>query len=317
LDGVILAAGEGTRSNPLNRIFPKALLPVGNKPLIFHQLEEMHNLGIKRVFIVISPSGSQILKTVTEYQHWGLDINFVHQQVPLGIAHAVLTVEPYVKNPFIVFLGDIYGKYTALATAVNKVFLSEIDGILLAKEEPDFDSIRQNYAIIVDGSGKVTKVAEKPTTPVSNLKGCGVYVFKPAFFNALQRTPKSSMRNEYEITDAIQIYIDMGYKLRAAKAVEWDINLNSPRDLIYCNLAYLDQQGLEHIIAPDAKLSAGTRVSRSVIGRGVCIEHPIAIDKSVILPGTRVVDRTNISSKILGPDIELDFSSDSRLGIWR
>ena len=80
---------------------------------------------------------------------------------------------------------------------------------------------------------------EKPQHPPSRLKGCGLYLFDPIFFDAVRRTPRTAMRDEYEITDAIQIFIDDGHRVRAARVIRDDLNLSYPADLLDINLKLL------------------------------------------------------------------------------
>ena len=81
------------------------------------------------------------------------------------------------------------------------------------KREPDLQAIKRNFIVMTEPDGKVTRVIEKPRHPRTDLKGCGIYLFDPAFFDAVRRTPRTAMRNEYEITDSIQIFIDDGYRV--------------------------------------------------------------------------------------------------------
>ena len=106
--GVILAAGKGSRIKPLNFEFPKPLLPVCNKPIIQYQIEEMKSLGINEVYIVVGHLGGKIKKYFGNGKKLGVNITYVKQKERLGIAHAVGQLEPYIKDPFLLFLGDIF-----------------------------------------------------------------------------------------------------------------------------------------------------------------------------------------------------------------
>jgi dTDP-glucose pyrophosphorylase len=135
----------------------------------------------------------------------------------------------------------------------------------------------------------VHRVIEKPRYVDSQLKGCGLYVFDQHIFDAIRRTPRTAMRDEYEITDSIQILINDGWIVNHHAIVERDLNLTKPEDLLTINLLELDRRGLSSLVADRVRLPDGTRVERSVIGDGVLVRHPIRICNSVILPNV-VVD---------------------------
>ena len=122
---------------------------------------------------------------------------------------------------------------------------------------------------------------EKPRYVDSQLKGCGLYVFDPHIFDAIRRTPRTAMRDEYEITDSIQILINDGYVVHHHPIVERDLNLTKPEDLLTINLIELGAQRADRSWSAIAsRCRAGTRIERSVIGEGVIIRHPIRITNS-------------------------------------
>jgi dTDP-glucose pyrophosphorylase len=137
------------------------------------------------------------------------------------------------------------------------------------------------------------------------VKGCGLYLFDVAFFDAVRRTPRTALRDEYEITDAIQIFIDDGYRVEAANVIKEDLNLSFPHDLLKVNLRALDSQRLDQYLGERVELAPGARVIHSVIMDGVRIEHPIEIRDSLVFPD-QVVDRTTpLVRTILVPGQEI------------
>ena len=99
---------------------------------------------------------------------------------------------------------------------------------------------------------------EKPRYVDSQLKGCGLYVFDPHIFDAIRRTPRTAMRDEYEITDSIQILINDGYVTHHHPIVERDLNLTKPADLLTINLIELARHGLTKLVDESVKMPAGT-----------------------------------------------------------
>ena len=291
--GVILAAGKGARMYPFSERSPKPILPILNRPLLSHQIDVMRDCGIGEIHIVVGHLGYQVARAFGEGSHHGVRIHFVEQESTLGLAHAVGALEQRVQLPFVLMLGDIYFRLTSsLRPVMEQVLNGEVNANLVSMHESDPEMMRRNFVIHADERGRVHRVIEKPRYVDSQLKGCGLYVFDQHIFDAIRRTPRTAMRDEYEITDSIQILIDDGWIVHHQPIVERDLNLTKPEDLLIINLLELDRRGLAHLVADRVTLPAGTRVERSVIGEGVLVRHPIRISNSVILPNV-VVDSTH------------------------
>ena len=300
--GVILAAGKGTRLMPFSARHPKPLLPVLDRPLIEHQLEALRALGVERVIVVIGHLGAEIVQHLGDGARLGVRVEYVEQEEMLGIAHALARVEPLVDRPMLVLLGDIFFVHDGLAE-----MLSMLDegaaGVLAVKEEADPDAIRRNFVAIEDEGGRVARVIEKPRHPRGRLKGCGIYLFQPDFFDALRRTPRTAMRDEYELTDGIQIFIDDGYLVRAARVIKDDVNVSYPKDLLDLNLRLL---GSEAKVAPSARIAEGASIVRSVVMHEAVIEHPIILRESLVFPGARVGGTLDVHRQIITREHVID-----------
>jgi len=291
--GVILAAGKGVRMQPFSAHLPKPLLPVLNRPLIEHHLELMQNTGITDVVVVIGTPGTpgtlgaDIETALAGWAARGVNIRFVEQSRPQGIAHAVGAVEPVVDRPFLLLLGDVY--FTPRDLPRMFAMLDEGYGaVLAAVEEPDPEAIRRNFAVILGPDGRVTRVIEKPHHPPTRLKGCGVYLFDVSFFDAIRRTPRSALRDEYEITDAIQVFIDDGYRVGVAEGVADDVNLTHPSDIWALNLRELDRLGERALVHPSAVVDPGAEITRAVVGAGAKV-GPVRLEDALVFPDA-VVD---------------------------
>ncbi len=225
LTGVILAAGKGSRIQPLNLYLPKPLLPVCNKPIIQYQLEDMRDIGVRDVLIVVGHLKEEIISYFGNGSDLGLNIRYVEQKETLGIAHAVAQLENDVDSPFILFLGDIFMVPKNLRSMERLFWERRAGAVLAVKREDNPEYVRRNFAVILHSSGTVTRVIEKPRYITSNLKGCGVYIFDQAIFDAIRRTPRTAQRDEYEITNSLQILIDDGYPVYTAEVIDWDMNM--------------------------------------------------------------------------------------------
>lgn len=312
LSGVILAAGKGSRMFPFNEDYPKPLLPVCNQPLIEYQITMMKEIGIKDIFILIGAYGFKIVGALGDGEKLGVRIHYVEQGQALGIAHALGRLERYLTSPFLLFLGDIFFVTTSLAKMKEEFFLRDLQGVLATKVETNPEAIRRNFAVILDEDGLVKRVIEKPRYIVNNIKGCGIYLFDLPIFDAIRRTPRTAMRDEYELTDAIQILIDDRYRVAALNIIEDDMNLTFPEDLLKINLYELKRRGLSRIIGKDFNCPEGIVLVNSIVGNRVRIGNPLEIRDSVIFNNSVVRIQRNLNKVIVTPEriIDLNFTNE-------
>jgi len=312
LVGVILAAGKGSRIQPLNLYVPKPLLPVCNKPIIQYQLEDMRKIGVREVIIVVGHLKEEIISYFGDGSSLGLQIRYVEQQKTLGIAHAVAQLENEVDSPFILFLGDIFLVPRDLQVMERTFWERRAGAVLAVKREENPEYIRRNFAVILHASGTVTRVIEKPRYLTNNLKGCGVYIFDLAIFDAIRRTPRTAQRDEYEITNSIQILIDDGYPVYPAEVIDWDMNITFACDLLECNRSQLKRLGKSCLIGRNAVIHPGATIQGSVLGDNVIVEKPIFIKDSLVFSDVRITAEHDIAHKLLTPDVVVDCVSGSK-----
>nr|MBC7244101.1 NTP transferase domain-containing protein [Chloroflexota bacterium] len=311
--GVILAAGKGGRIQPLNLYLPKPLLPVCNKPIIQYQLEDMRKIGVRDVIIVVGHLKEEIISYFGDGSSLGLHIRYVEQQETLGIAHAVAQLENVVDSPFILFLGDIFLVPKDLQSMERMFWERRAGAVLAVKREKNPEYVRRNFAVILHASGTVTRVIEKPRYVTSDLKGCGVYIFDLAIFDAIRRTPRTAQRDEYEITNSIQILIDDGFPVYPAEVIDWDMNITFACDLLDCNCNQLQRLGKPYLVGRNTTIHPGAMLVGSVLGDDVTVENPITIEDSLILSGTRITTTQDIHRMLLTPDVSIDCSSEKGL----
>ncbi len=237
-----------------------------------------------------------------------MKLTYVEQTSFLGIAHAVGCLEAYVHGPFLLFLGDIYFGPGKLVDMLAEFDADSGGAILAIKQEPDADAMRKNYAVVIGEDRLVKRVVEKPRIAPSRLKGVGIYLFDSTIFDAIRRTPRTAMRDEYEITHAIQVLIDDGYPVRAVHAIDDDVNLTFPADLLRCNLEQADRLGdgvldsQHNLIGDRTSIHAGAVLTDCIVGSDVVIEHPIHISRSMIFDGSRVLSSSDFDYHIVTPD---------------
>jgi dTDP-glucose pyrophosphorylase len=262
----------------------------------------MKSCGISDVIIVIGHLGHTIVGALGDGSRQGISIRYVEQRETLGIAHAVGNLERYIDSPFILFLGDIYFIADDLRPMIEEVLSGDVNAHLVSKIETDPEMIKRNFAIIENRGNRVQRVIEKPRYVRSRFKGCGIYIFDQYIFDAIRRTPRTAMRDEYEITESIQIMINDGLSVCHFPAVKYDINLTVPNDLLKINLVDLKRKNLRKLIGKDSQIPEGTLIENSVIGDDVTVKYPTHIKNSLVFAGSQVNNENNNDSVIIHED---------------
>jgi len=305
---LVLAAGKGTRLRPLTNTVPKHLLPVGNKPILFHVLDYINEAGIKDIGIVVSPdSGPYIKEAVGTGSKWGGQITFIVQHEPLGLAHAVKVAQGFLSDsPFLMFLGDNLIQ-EGVKSFLDKFQNSNSDASILLKEVPD---PRAFGVAELDSSGKVVNLVEKPKTPKSNLAITGIYLFTSKIHEAIARI-KPSGRGELEITDAIQKLLEMGKEIKSHLVRGWWLDIGSNDGLIEANRVVLDTFLKRD---NDGEVDSQSRiVDRVQIGEGTKLENslvrgPVFIAANCQIKNSRIKPFTNIRTGTVVEDSSLENS---------
>jgi dTDP-glucose pyrophosphorylase len=286
--GVILAAGKGTRIQPFSEQLPKPMLPVLDRPLLVWQIEAMRDLGIRDIVIVIGHLGHHVVQSLGDGSAFGVRLSYVEQEHVLGIAHAVAQLERHIDRPFLLFLGDIFFETENLGSMLDMFAREDVHGVLAVKEEPSLEAIKRNFTVQTNAAGFVTHVIEKPRKPQTTVKGCGLYLFDPDVFDAIRRTPRTALRDEYELTHSIQIFIDAGYGVLPAPVVQRDLNLSQPSDLLDINLHVMGERGEDLFLGEGAVIEDGADVDRCVVLRGARVAPGVKLRECLVFPGDRV-----------------------------
>ncbi len=205
MKALILSGGKGTRLRPITHTSAKQLVPIANKPILFYALEAMAEAKIQDVGIVVGDTKREIQEAVGDGAQWGLQVSYIEQEAPLGLAHAVKIAEPFLANhPFVMYLGDNLVKDGIGSLVEEFRRLGANSQILLARVRDP-----QRFGVAELRDGRVISLEEKPASPRSDLALVGVYMFDHTIFGAVNAI-QPSQRGELEITDAIQYLIDNG-----------------------------------------------------------------------------------------------------------
>jgi len=282
----------------LRKVIPKPLVLVGNKSIMEYQLDSMIKLGIKDIIFVIGHLGDAIRDYFGDGKQNGISIRYVEQKERLGIAHAVSQLETLICNPFLLFLGDIFLIPENIEQMLDVFNQRKAKAVLATKTETEETAMRKNFAVMLHDSGLIHRVIEKPRYMMCDRKGCGIYLFDPIIFDAIRRTPRTAMRDEYEITTSVQKLIDDGYPVYDSEVIALDMNITTLDNLLECNMLWLDFIKKDNLISENAKINPGARIIKSIIGKNVVIDTPAVIENSVILDNVHIASANGFKNTI-------------------
>ncbi len=217
MKGVILAGGTGSRLNPLTKVTNKHLLPVYNKPMIYYPLECLANAGIEEVLLVTGGNNSgDFIRLLGNGREFGFrNLNYTYQEGAGGIAQALALAEHFADGDSIcLVLGDNIVEYSIREACRRFRHQGQGAKILLAQVENP-----KAYGVAEMNGDRVVRIVEKPAQPKSNWAVIGIYFYDAKVFDIV-RTLKPSARNELEITDVNNAYIDRG-EMTADKITGW------------------------------------------------------------------------------------------------
>ena len=287
MKGLVLSGGKGTRLRPITHTAAKQLIPVANKPILFFVLDNLVSAGITDVGVVISPeTGDAIKKAVGDGSAFGIDITWIVQDNPEGLAHAVKISRSFLgDSPFVMYLGDNLIE-TRIGPFVEEFANGSATAMILLKkvDNPSAFGIAQ-----LDEEGRVRELVEKPANPQSDLALVGVYFFKSAIHTAVDAI-RPSPRGELEITDAIQHLLDSGAEVASRIITDWWLDTGKKDDLLAANTTVLDTW-CKGIMRGDVD-SASNLVDRVDVGEGTVIRRSTIEGPVVIGDNCTVTDST-------------------------
>jgi glucose-1-phosphate thymidylyltransferase len=298
LKGLILSGGKGTRLRPITHTSAKQLVPVANKPVLFYGLEAMASAGIEEIGIIIAPeTGGEIREAAGDGSRFGVAITYIEQDEPLGLAHAVLTAEPFLgESPFVMYLGDNLLR-DGITDLVEQFRAEAPDAMILLTPVPD----PEHYGVAELNGDRVKRLVEKPKEPQTDLALVGVYMFTPSIFDAA-RAIEPSWRNELEITDAIQHLVDGGLRVDPHIVRGWWKDTGQVQDMLDANRLILDDL-TERI---EGELIDSRVEGRVVIEAGARLERATVRGPAIIGAGSRITDAYIGPYSAVGDDVTIE-----------
>ena len=305
MKGLILSGGKGTRLRPLTYTSAKQLVPVANKPVLFYGIEAIAEAGIRDIGIVVGDTHAEIRAAVGDGSRWGVCVEYIEQDAPRGLAHAVKISRDYIGDePFVMYLGDnLLNK--GITQFVRDFESQKPAAQILLTRVPD----PQMFGVAQLENGKVVRLVEKPKEPIGDLALVGVYMFGPDVFESVNRI-KPSFRNELEITDAIQDLIDRGLVVRPYIVDGWWKDTGKLEDMLEANRLILET--FDRRI--DGAVDAESRIEgKVVIEKGAIVERSVIRGPAIIGSGARIVRAyvgpfTSIGNGVEIQDSEIEHS---------
>ncbi|MHB1002039.1 MAG: glucose-1-phosphate thymidylyltransferase [Armatimonadota bacterium] len=313
MKGLILSGGKGTRLRPLTFTRAKQLIPIANKPNLFYGIEDLVAAGITDIGVIISPeTGDEVKAAIGDGSRWNAAFTFIEQAIPMGLAHAVKTAQPFLQDDaFVMYLGDnlLSG---GIAHIVDEYKQGQVDSIVLLTP---VNNPQQFGVAVLDENGSVLRLIEKPNDPPSNLALVGIYLFSPVIHEQIAKL-KPSLRGEYEITDAIQGMVEGGYRIKAHQVLGWWKDTGKPEDLLDANRLVLSQ--IKRMVSGDITgseisgeviIESGAKVLNSTVRGPAHIASGAHIENSYIGPYTSIGQKTRVLNSEVEYSILLDEAS--------
>ena len=226
MDGVVPAAGDGTRLRPLTDDTPKGLVDVAGQPILTHVFDRLLAVGVDHLVVVV---GYEVGAITSHYgdSYRGTPISYVHQRDRLGLGHAIARCGSVVSDTFVVCNGDNVFQRPQSA-ALDRSRDDGVDAVVVTEELPR-DEARKT-GVIETEDGRLERVVEKPDDPPSRLSTTGWYVLPEEIFDALELC-RPSDRGEYELADGLSVLAAAGGTVSTVGLDGWRVNINTPADV--------------------------------------------------------------------------------------
>lgn len=305
MKALITAGGKGTRLRPLTHTQNKHLLPIANKPILHYALEKVAAVGVTQVGIITNQEGEEVKSALGRGERWGLEITYIPQEAPLGLAHVVKIAQPFIGDePFIFYLGDnmVVGELQKFVDAFYRE-KSNCHLTLSRVKDPE------RFGVPELKNNRIVSIEEKPQHPKSEFAVTGIYIYDSNIFKAVNAI-KPSARGELEISDAHQWLLEHGYDISYSEITGWWKDTGKPEDVLEANRLILEhlepaQKGSvddESYVTGNVVIDEGAKIINSVV-RG-----PVVIGKHAVIENCFVGPFTSIGHKCHVRNSEIEFS---------
>jgi glucose-1-phosphate thymidylyltransferase len=309
MKGIILHGGHGTRLRPLTHTGPKQLLKIANKPMSQYVLEDLRDAGITDIAIIIGDIYPEKVKQFYgNGEKFNVNLTYVYQNSPKGIAHGISLCRDFIGNDkFVVYLGDNILR-TGLSSFVDTFQNSSSDAqILLAEVENP-----SQFGVVDIKDNKILKIIEKPKNPPSNFAVIGVYFLTSKIFKIIGEL-KPSWRGELEITEALQLLMEKGFKVEHDYVTGWWKDTGTPKDILHANQLILESMKDNHnngiFIGKNCTIESGAKIiSPVIIDENSKIKSSAVIGPNVSIGKNSHLEKCTIENSIIMNDCIIDAS---------
>lgn len=308
MKAIIPVAGYGSRLRPHTFTVPKALLPIAGRPILDYIVEQVISWGASELTIIYGHLGEQIEEFLK--LNYKIEVEFRAQKDPLGLGHAIFQGLDEDDKDVLVILGD-----TIIDADMKRVIERGVTSIGVCEVEDP-----KKLGVVVIDNGRVVRLVEKPTEPLSNLAIVGAYYIRDASLlrRAIQNTfdNKITVKGEYQVTDALQLMLEWGETIETFPVNSW-FDCGKPETLLETNKYFLQQrrgninsaESVDSIIIPPVVLGEGSEVIRSVVGPFVSVgRNSIILEtviKNSIIGDKAVVSQVLLEDTIIGNRAEI------------
>ncbi|MEU8461546.1 glucose-1-phosphate thymidylyltransferase [Streptomyces sp. NPDC029003] len=309
MKALVLSGGMGTRLRPFTYSMPKQLIPIANRPVLLHVMDNLRALGVREVGVIVGDRRDEIAEVLGDGSPVGMEVTYIRQDAPLGLAHCVRIARDFLgEDDFVMYLGDVMLTDGVVEMAER-----------FAQRRPQAQVVVQKVAdprsfglAETDADGRVTALVEKPEQPRGDLAMVGVYFFTPAIHEAVAAIGPSA-RGELEITDAVQWLVSEGREVRAEVYPGFWKDTGRVDDIIECNRQVLGglRRSVAGTVCPDSEIVGDVvvdptaRVTRSRIVGPAVVGAGAVISDSQIGPYTAIGDGCELSEAGVADSIVL------------
>lgn len=305
MKALITAGGHGTRLRPITHTQNKHLIPIANKPILNYALEYVRDAGIREVGIITNKEGSEVRDVYKDGSQLGLQITYIPQERPSGLADCVRIAQPFLgEEQFVFYLGDniIVGGIARFIDEFKKSG-SNCHLVLARVNDPE------RFGVPEIKDGRIVGIEEKPKKPKSGFAIAGIYIYDSNIFEAVNNIVPSA-RGELEISDAHQYLIEKGYKVTYSEITGWWKDTGKPADLLEANRLVLDTIEVSINGFVDEKSNITGRV---IIEQGAEIRNSNVRGPAIIGSGTKIVNAyigpySSIDKNCVIVNSEIEFS---------
>lgn len=289
---VLTGGGRATRLRPVTATINKHLIPLANRPMIFHAIDRAVEAGIEEIYINTNPGDTDLARAVGDGGHWGIKIHFFEQTGgPQGVAHVVKQAERFIGDePFLFYLSDniIIGSIKELLDEFSR---GSHDCMLTLSTVPD---AKQFGVPIFNDERRLVDVWEKPANPPNSFAVTGIYLYGPkVFFKAFENIEKSA-RGEYEISSIHSYLLKNDYRVGHKEITGWWKDTGQAHDLISANKLLMEKMPIDSF-AIRGDVEGGAGIDGLVqIGAGTVVRNDVKIIGPAIVGENCLLENCNI-----------------------